>query len=257
MANDGYIKLFRSMMSWEWYTDANTMRVFLHILLNANHCDKEYRGMTIRRGQWLTSYSKIAAALGLSKKQVRLSIDKLKRTQEVRTSRARDGAQCGLLINVEKYSLYQSNEKDEGHEVGYHKGHDEGTTRAPNKNEKNEKNIKVSKDTLSSKAEKDPLKASVESVLSYFNERAEKTFKANKGNTENIRARLKDGYEVADLKKVIDLKVEEWKDNPRMNEWLNPKTLFRPLNFERYLNTMKPEQSKEVDELTARLGTVL
>ena len=102
--------------------------------------------MTIRRGQWLTSYSKIAAALGLSKKQVRLSIDKLKRTQEVRTSRARDGAQCGLLINVEKYSIYQSNENEEGHGVWYHKGHDEGTTRAPNKNEKNEKNIKVSKD---------------------------------------------------------------------------------------------------------------
>ena len=165
MANDGYIKLFRSMMSWEWYTDANTMRVFLHILLNANHRDKEFRVMTIRRGEWLTSYNKIATALGLSKKQVRLSIDKLKRTQEVRTRRARDGALDGLLIIVENYTLYQSTDKEGGHSVGYHEGHDEGTTRALNKNVKNVKNIKVSKDTLSSKAEKDPRKADREEVI--------------------------------------------------------------------------------------------
>ena len=117
MASDGYIKLFRSMMSWEWYTDANTMRVFLHILLNANHRDKEFRGMTIRRGEWLTSYNKIATALGLSKKQVRLSIDKLKRTQEVRTRRARDGALDGLLIIVENYALYQDYDSNATHDI--------------------------------------------------------------------------------------------------------------------------------------------
>lgn len=256
MANDGYIKLFRSMMSWEWYTDASTMRVFLHILLNANHCDKEYRGMTIRRGQWLTSYGKIAAALGLSKKQVRLSIDKLKRTQEVRTSRARDGAQCGLLINVEKYSLYQSNERDEGHEVGYHKGHDEGTTRAPNKNEKNVKNIKVSKDTLSSKAEKDPRKADREEVIRYLNEKTGRKYKPSTESTKKlINGRFREGFTVEDFKKVIDNKSKEWLGHPKMDRFLRPETLFAPSHFEGYLN--ESGDPPEVDELTARLGTVL
>ena len=256
MASDGYIKLFRSMMSWEWYTDANTMRVFLHILLNANHCDKEYRGMTIRRGQWLTSYGKIAAALGLSKKQVRLSIDKLKRTQEVRTNRARDGAQCGLLINVEKYSLYQSNEKDEGHGVGYHKGHDEGTTRAPNKNEKNEKNILLPKGSMSSSAEKDPQKEQRKEIIAYLNERVGKSFKESTESTrKHINGRLSEGYTVEDFKKVIDTKSQEWLGNPRMEKYLRPGTLFSPTHFEAYLN--ESGEPPEVDDLTARLGTVL
>ena len=256
MASDGYIKLFRRMMSWEWYADANTMRVFLHILLNANHCDKEYRGMTIRRGQWLTSYGKIAAALGLSKKQVRLSIDKLKRTQEVRTNRARDGAQCGLLINVEKYSLYQANEKDEGHGAGYHKGHDEGTTRAPNKNDKNEKNILLPKGSMSSNAEKDPRKADREEVIRYLNEKTGRKYKPSTESTKRlINGRLSEGYTVEDFKKVIDTKAEEWLGNPRMEKYLRPGTLFSPTHFEAYLN--ESGEPPEVDDLTARLGTVL
>lgn len=256
MANDGYIKLFRSMMSWEWYTDANTMRVFLHILLNANHRDKEFRGMTIRRGEWLTSYNKIATALGLSKKQVRLSIDKLKRTQEVRTRRARDGALDGLLIIVENYTLYQSTDKEGGHSVGYHEGHDEGTTRALNKNEKNVKNIKVSKDTLSSKAEKDPRKADREEVIRYLNEKTGRKYKPSTESTKRlINGRFREGFTVEDFKKVIDNKSKEWLGHPKMDRFLRPETLFAPSHFEGYLN--EAGDPPEVDELTARLGTVL
>lgn len=256
MANDGYIKLFRSMMSWEWYTDANTMRVFLHILLNANHCDKEFRGMAIRRGEWLTSYNKIATALGLSKKQVRLSIDKLKRTQEVRTRRARDGALDGLLIIVENYTLYQSTDKEGGHSVGYHEGHDEGTTRALNKNEKNVKNIVLPKGSMSSKAEKDPQKEQRKEIIAYLNERVGKSFKESTESTrKHINGRLSEGYTVEDFKKVIDTKSQEWLGNPRMEKYLRPGTLFSPTHFEAYLN--ESGEPPEIDDLTARLGTVL
>lgn len=243
-------------MSWEWYTDANTMRVFLHILLNANHRDKEFRGMTIRRGEWLTSYNKIATALGLSKKQVRLSIDKLKRTQEVRTRRARDGALDGLLIIVENYTLYQSTDKEGGHSVGYHEGHDEGTTRALNKNEKNVKNIVLPKGSMSSNAEKDPQKEQRKEIIAYLNERVGKSFKESTESTrKHINGRLSEGYTVEDFKKVIDTKSQEWLGNPRMEKYLRPGTLFSPTHFEAYLN--ESGQKPEVDELTARLGTVL
>ena len=36
MNDTGWISLYRKFTEWEWYTDANTMRVFLHLLLKAN-----------------------------------------------------------------------------------------------------------------------------------------------------------------------------------------------------------------------------
>jgi hypothetical protein len=35
---------------------------------------------------------------------------------------------------------------------------------------------------------------------------------------------------------VIDVKVEKWKGDPKMDDFLRPDTLFRPKNFEAYLN---------------------
>ena len=40
--DEGYIKLFRSMTKWEWYSDTNTKAVFLHLLLNANLEETRY-----------------------------------------------------------------------------------------------------------------------------------------------------------------------------------------------------------------------
>ena len=31
----GWIKLHRKITEWEWYSDANTFRVFMHLLLTA------------------------------------------------------------------------------------------------------------------------------------------------------------------------------------------------------------------------------
>jgi hypothetical protein len=33
----GYIKLYRSLLKWEWYDDSNVFRVFMHLLLTANY----------------------------------------------------------------------------------------------------------------------------------------------------------------------------------------------------------------------------
>ena len=49
--NDGFIKLFRKFKQWEWYSDVNTKVLFLHLLLSANHTDKSWRGITVKRGQ--------------------------------------------------------------------------------------------------------------------------------------------------------------------------------------------------------------
>ncbi len=33
----GFIKIHRSLIDWEWYTEPNTFRVFIHLLMLATH----------------------------------------------------------------------------------------------------------------------------------------------------------------------------------------------------------------------------
>ena len=79
----GWIKLHRSLLDWEWYTDQNTTRLFIHLLLRANHKEKKWRGNLIKPGQVLTGRKALSEETGLSEQQVRTSLNKLKSTNEI------------------------------------------------------------------------------------------------------------------------------------------------------------------------------
>ncbi len=103
MEEQGWIHLFRKFINWEWYDCPNVKIVFLHCLLMANHKKGKWQGVTIKRGQFVSSYEKIATANGLSVQQVRTSIKKLKMTQEINTQTTN----LYTLITVINYDLYQ------------------------------------------------------------------------------------------------------------------------------------------------------
>lgn len=73
-------------------------------------------------------------------------------------------------------------------------------------------------------------------VLAYLNEKVKRNFK----NPGDIPARLKE-YSVQDCKTVIDKKCAEWLGTD-MARHLDPVTLFRPSNFDRYLNQVEVSQ---------------
>lgn len=74
-------------------------------------------------------------------------------------------------------------------------------------------------------------------IIDYLNSRTGRRFKAsNKSTSRLISARLKDGYSVEDFKEVIDKKCVEWMEDPQMQSYLRPETLFTPAHFESYLN---------------------
>jgi len=77
----------------------------------------------------------------------------------------------------------------------------------------------------------------VKEIIDYLNTKTGKHFRWQTEQTKkNVNARLKEGYTVDDFKTLIDNKVAEWKDDPKMRNYLRPETLFRPGHFESYLN---------------------
>jgi len=133
---NGWIKLHRSLLDWEWYDDINAKMLFLHCVLKANHSDKRWRGVTIKRGQFYTSLDTLSKELGLSVQKIRTAISKLESTGEI-TSKQHAKARMVTVIN---YDQHQADNKEiTRNQQGSNK---EVTTTKKNKNKKKEKNTK-------------------------------------------------------------------------------------------------------------------
>ena len=75
----------------------------------------------------------------------------------------------------------------------------------------------------------------IKKIIDYLNEKTNKKFTIkNKQTLRFINARIKDGYNEIDFKKVIDIKTEKWL-NTSMEDYLRPQTLFSQ-KMEGYLN---------------------
>lgn len=144
----GFIKLHRKICNWEWYQDANTFRLFVHLLLNANHKEKSWQGKTINRGQLVVGSEALSAQLGLSRQQIRTSLGKLKSTNEI-TTRATNKFTLVTLIN---YSSYQTRDDLPTNKTTNNPTNEQPTNNqqvTTNKNVKNDKNEEEVKETNS------------------------------------------------------------------------------------------------------------
>lgn len=104
--------------------------------------------------------------------------------------------------------------------------------------------IIVSKESIVSSSKKEKRKSEkaknatqeVFEVVEHLNIRSGRKFNADRQQTANlVISRLKEGYTVADLKKIIDCKVEKWGNDDRMRQFLRPETLFAPSKIDGYL----------------------
>lgn len=83
-----------------------------------------------------------------------------------------------------------------------------------------------------------------EEVVDYLNRRAGTKYKPTTANTRKlVKARLKEGFTVEDMKLVIDKKCADWLNNPEMAKFLRPDTLFGN-KFEGYLNAKVMPQTR-------------
>lgn len=103
MMTDGWIKLYRKITEWEWYTVPSMAHLFIHLLLTANHQDKKWRGTIIKQGQVVTSTRRLAEQTGLSCKTVGIILQKLEASKEI----ARERIGNDTFVTILNYARYQ------------------------------------------------------------------------------------------------------------------------------------------------------
>jgi len=113
---NGFIKLHRQLLDWEWYNDMKVKHVFIHLLLTANFRPKRWRGIEIKRGQIVIGKKKLGATLGLSMQEIKTVFIKLQNSGEI-TIKATNLYSLVTLVNFDVYqdkenqSNQQSNQR--------------------------------------------------------------------------------------------------------------------------------------------------
>lgn len=98
----GFIKLKRTILEWEWYQDANTTRLMIHLLLKSNFKTKNWQGNVISPGELITSLDNLSNELKLSVGMIRNSLKKLKNGKYIATKTTNKFTMIKLL----KSSIY-------------------------------------------------------------------------------------------------------------------------------------------------------
>lgn len=128
--NQGWIKIHRQLLEWEWYEDLNVKVLFFHLLLKANHKPKKYKGKLIQIGQLVTGLEVLSNETGLSIQKIRTAISKLKSTNEITIK----SSSKGTVIQIVNYAKYQI--------VTNETTNHQQTSNKPSTTNKNVKNVK-------------------------------------------------------------------------------------------------------------------
>ena len=107
--NDGWIKMYFKLREWEWYGDPYMVALWVHLLIEAAWKPRQWKGITIQRGQLVTSRAALAESTGLSEQQLRTCIGRLKINQQIVTQ----STSKHTIITICNYDSYQATEDDE------------------------------------------------------------------------------------------------------------------------------------------------
>lgn len=107
--NTGWIKIYRSLLYWEWADVPEMVALWVRLIIRATHEDTQWHGVTISRGQLVTTTAKLSAESGLSPQQVRTCLDRLKASNQINTQTTNKYT----IITICKYEAYQETETTE------------------------------------------------------------------------------------------------------------------------------------------------
>ena len=103
----GWIKIYRDIDDWRYFSDAKTLQLFLYLILHANTEDCYFHSELCRRGELITSISHLSDVLNLSTQNIRTIFRKLNGKELTIKTTNRN-----THITICNYDSYQGEKKE-------------------------------------------------------------------------------------------------------------------------------------------------
>jgi hypothetical protein len=103
----GWIKLYRDIENWRYFSDANALQLFLYLIIHANTEDCYFQDELCKRGELITSVAHLSDVLRLSTQQVRTILKKLNGKELTIKTTNRN-----THITICNYDSYQGEKKE-------------------------------------------------------------------------------------------------------------------------------------------------
>jgi hypothetical protein len=145
---EGWIKLHRKFLDWEWFCVDEMVKLFIYLLLTANYEKKTWRGIKIERGQLLTGLNSLHEKTKISHQTLRTCLNRLEKTGEIN----KQSTNKYTLITICNYECYQDYEITTNNQPNEQLTNDQQTTNKQltttkeikkDNNENKEKNIRA------------------------------------------------------------------------------------------------------------------
>lgn len=147
--NNGFIKLHRKFLNWEWRDKPEMVALFIHFLLLANHKEGKWQGQVIKPGQFVTGLKSLSKTTGISVQTLRTCITKLKSTGEI-TNQSTNQFRLISIVNWQEYQSKSTSESTSDLTFNQQSTNNQLTPNKKDKKEKNDKNITKVIDELGS-----------------------------------------------------------------------------------------------------------
>ena len=142
--NNGFVKIPRSILEWEWYSHPDVSRMYLHLKLKANYAAGKWQGLEIGIGEHITSLSKLSSGLGMSEYKVRESLNRLEESGIIKRTPSNKFTKIKLLnIEHEEESVVYNHKPVKNHSTSKtQSNHKQTTTNKKNKEKEESKERK-------------------------------------------------------------------------------------------------------------------
>lgn len=208
----GYISLHRKLLDWEWYNDNNTKILFIHCLLKANWEDKNWQGILIKRGSFITSIETLSNELNLTFQNIRTSLSKLEKTNEI----VKISTNKNTLLTLVKYDEYQNTE-----------------VKVTNEQQTTNKQLTTTNNIINKKDNIEPINWSI--LLDFFNQVTGKKCKVVPDKAKKqFNARLKENFTKEDIANAIQNAYNDKYHKETNHQYLTLEFISRADKLERF-----------------------
>lgn len=99
-----FLKIDRAIADWKYWGNIYAMGIWFYVLHGANWADRYYRGVEVKRGQYLTSYRRLAEELNLDRRTIKHWLETFQKEGQIEITMLHKKT----LITVINYDKYQT-----------------------------------------------------------------------------------------------------------------------------------------------------